>query len=91
MVRAKGLVPHRSLHSCSIGLPPAGKFHIDLDPSGLVFRNQAVQGTLVASLKDLDETLDFAARGKLSLKPTVVGLSKFNESVQKLKKGQVAG
>lgn len=29
--------------------------------------------------------------GKLRLEPTVVGLSKFNESVQKLKNGQVAG
>jgi len=29
--------------------------------------------------------------GKLHLEPTVVGLSKFNEAVQKLKNGQVAG
>lgn len=29
--------------------------------------------------------------GKLSLEATVVGRSKFNESVQKLKNGQVAG
>ncbi|KAK5021353.1 hypothetical protein LTS07_011096 [Exophiala sideris] len=64
-----------------IGLPPAGKFHIDLDPGALAFRNQAVKGTLVSSLADVDETLDFAKRG----------LSKFNESVQKLKNGQVAG
>ena len=64
---------------------------MDLDPSRLVFRNQTIKGTLVAGLQDIDETLDFAARGKLSLKPAVVGLSKFNESVQKLKKGQVAG
>jgi propanol-preferring alcohol dehydrogenase len=74
-----------------IGLPPAGKFHIDLDPSRLVFRNQSVKGTLVAGLADVDETLDFARRGKLRLEPTIVGLSKFNESVQKLKNGQVAG
>lgn len=74
-----------------IGLPPSGKHHIDLDPTQLVFRNQAIQGTLVASLRDIDETLEFAARGKLSLEATIVGLSKFNESVQKLKNGQVAG
>ena len=47
-----------------IGLPPAGKYHIDLDPTQLVFRNQSIQGTLVAGLQDIDETLDFAARGK---------------------------
>ena len=50
-----------------IGLPPAGKYHIDLDPTQLVFRNQSIQGTLVGSLKDIDETLDYAKRGKYSL------------------------
>jgi len=74
-----------------IGLPPAGKFHIDLDPTALIFRNQSIKGTLVSSLGDLDETLQFAARGKLHLEPTVVGLSKFNEYVQKLKNGEIAG
>lgn len=47
-----------------IGLPPAGKYHIDLDPTALVFRNQSLMGTLVASQEDVDETLDFAARGE---------------------------
>ena len=47
-----------------IGLPPAGSFHIDLDPSSLIFRNQSIKGTLVSSLGDLDETLEFAARSK---------------------------
>ena len=42
-------------------------------------------------MADVDETLDFAKRGKLRLKPTVVGLSQFNEAVQKLKRGEVAG
>ncbi|ORY71491.1 alcohol dehydrogenase 1 [Pseudomassariella vexata] len=74
-----------------IGLPPKGKFHIDLDPSKLVFRNQSVKGTLVSSLADIDATLEFAKRGKLRLEPTIVGISKFNESVQKLKNGQVVG
>jgi len=46
-----------------IGLPPAGKYHIDLDPTGLIFRNQSFKGTLVSSLGDLDETLQWAARG----------------------------
>jgi len=42
-------------------------------------------------MADVDETLQFAQRGKLRLKPTVVGLSKFNESCQALKNGKVAG
>lgn len=98
---------------CSIGLPPAGEYHIDVDPSRLAFMNQGVKGTLVSPLNDIDEALDFAkwgqhhpfhlnldiARansihwclGKLHLEPTVVGLSKWDESVQKLRAGQVAG
>lgn len=77
--------------STSIGLPPAGQFHIDLDPTQLSFKNQSIKGTLVSGMADVDATLDFARRGKLNLEATVVGLSKFNESVQKLRAGQVAG
>jgi len=57
----------------------------------MAFKNQSIRGTLVSGLADVDETLDFARRGLLKLEPTVVGLSQFNESVQKLKNGQVAG
>jgi propanol-preferring alcohol dehydrogenase len=81
---------------------------MDIAPASLIFRGQSVKGTLVSSLAEIDETLEFARRGmrsrrtkqvlstdmvlgKLRLEPTVVGLSKFNESVQKLKNGQVAG
>lgn len=46
-----------------IGLPPAGKFHIDLDPTVLCFRGQSIKGTLVSSLAEVDETLEFAKRG----------------------------
>ncbi|KAL1297537.1 hypothetical protein AAFC00_006109 [Neodothiora populina] len=74
-----------------IGLPPAGKWHMDIDPSRLAFKNQGVKGTLVSGMRDVDETLDFARRGLLNLSATIVGLSKFNESVMKLKEGKVAG
>ncbi|KPI36539.1 Alcohol dehydrogenase 1 [Cyphellophora attinorum] len=74
-----------------IGIPPQGKYHPDVDPSHMTAFNQHVVGTLVSSLEDINETLEFARRGLLALQPTVVGLSKFNESVQKLKRGQVAG
>ena len=46
-----------------IGLPPTGKFQINLDPSTLIFRNQSIEGTLVSCLGDVDESLDFAKRG----------------------------
>lgn len=48
---------------CSIGLPPKGQFHIDVDPNRLAFGNQSIKGTLVSPLGDIDETLNFARRG----------------------------
>jgi alcohol dehydrogenase, propanol-preferring len=74
-----------------IALPSAGQFNMTIPPAQLVFRNLQVKGTLVSSMGDVDETLEFAKRGKLRLKPEVVGLSKFNEAVQRLKEGKVAG
>jgi propanol-preferring alcohol dehydrogenase len=74
-----------------IALPSAGTFDMTIAPGRLIFRNWQVKGTLVSSMGDVDETLEFARRGKLRLKPEVVGLSKFNEAVQRLKNGKVAG
>lgn len=74
-----------------IGLPPAGTQHIDVDPNQMCFKKQSVQGTLVSSMADVDETLKFAQRGLLKPIYTVYPLSKFNEAVQKLKRGEVAG
>ncbi|OQU97516.1 hypothetical protein CLAIMM_03441 [Cladophialophora immunda] len=75
----------------SVGLPPKGRYHIDTDPTQLCLNNQSIKGTLSSSRKDIAETLDFAKRGKIHLEPVVVGMSKFNEAVQRLKNGQVAG
>ncbi|KAF2819311.1 hypothetical protein CC86DRAFT_460461 [Ophiobolus disseminans] len=74
-----------------IGLPPAGAYHIDLDPSAMCFKKQSVQGTLVSSMADVDATLKFAQRGLLKPIYTVFPLSQFNEAVQKLRRGEMAG
>lgn len=74
-----------------IGLPPAGSYHLDIDPTQLCFKKQGIQGTLVSSMSDVDKTLDFAKRGLLKPIYTVFPMSKFNEAVQKLKNGQIAG
>ncbi|KAJ4369300.1 chloride channel [Didymella sp. IMI 355093] len=74
-----------------IGLPPAGTQHIDVDPNQMCFKKQSIQGTLVSSMADVDKTLDFAKRGMLKPIYTVYPLSKFNEAVQKLKRGEIAG
>ncbi|KAF3041026.1 hypothetical protein E8E11_002636 [Didymella keratinophila] len=74
-----------------VGLPPAGTQHIDVDPNQMCFKKQSIQGTLVSSMADVDKTLDFAKRGLLKPIYTVYPLSKFNEAVQKLKRGEIAG
>ncbi|CAI6337277.1 unnamed protein product [Periconia digitata] len=74
-----------------IGLPPAGQFTIPVDPGQVCFKNQAVMGTLVSSMGDTDKTLDFAKRGLLKPIYTVYPLSKFDEAVQKLRRGEIAG
>ncbi|KAF2432009.1 alcohol dehydrogenase 1 [Tothia fuscella] len=74
-----------------IALPAAGTNNMTVVPAQMVFKNQSIKGTLVSNMADVQETLQFAKRGKLRLKPTVVGLSKFNEAVQDLKNGKVAG
>ncbi|EUC40522.1 hypothetical protein COCMIDRAFT_41157 [Bipolaris oryzae ATCC 44560] len=74
-----------------IGLPPAGTQLIHVDPSQMCYKKQAVQGTLVSSMADVDKTLDLAERGLLKPIYTVYPFSKFNEVVQKLSKGEIAG
>lgn len=74
-----------------IGLPPAGTLHIDVDPNALCFKKQSIQGTVVSSMADVDKTLDFARRGLLKPIYTVYPLSRFNEAVQKLRRGEIAG
>jgi hypothetical protein len=66
-----------------IALPSAGQFNVGifyffkvqsnlpqatLVPARLIFRNQSFKGTLVANMADVDETLQFAKRGKKFLK-----------------------
>ncbi|KAH6625683.1 chloride channel [Boeremia exigua] len=74
-----------------IGLPPAGTQHIDVDPNQMCFKKQSIHGTLVSSMADVDKTLDFAKRGLLKPIYTVYPLSKFDEAVQKLRRGEIAG
>ncbi|PVI06439.1 alcohol dehydrogenase 1 [Periconia macrospinosa] len=74
-----------------IGLPAAGGYGITVDPSQMAFKAQSVQGTLVSSMGDTDKTLQFAQRGLLKPICTVYPLSQFNEAVQKLRRGEIAG
>lgn len=74
-----------------IALPPKGEYPITVSGNELITKNKSIRGTMVSSLADVDKTLELAQQGKLRLQPEVVGLSKFNESIQRLKRGEVVG
>jgi propanol-preferring alcohol dehydrogenase len=74
-----------------IALPPAGTNQIANDPSAWVFNNLHIIGSLVGTMQDTASALDYAKRGLLKPISEVRGLSRFNESVQQLKRGEVTG
>lgn len=55
---------HQVIHDYSIGLPPQGRYHIDVDPTELCLKNHSIKGTLSGTLADITDTLDFAQRGQ---------------------------
>ena len=70
---------------------PAGLVNLGTDPNFFVFKNLSVIGTLVGTMKDTDAALDYASRGLLKPICEVRGMSAFPESVQQLRRGEVAG
>lgn len=47
----------------SIGLPPKGRFHMDVDPTQLVLLNQSIHGSFVGGKTDIEAALEFARKG----------------------------
>ena len=74
-----------------VALPPAGQVTLGNEPSTFVFNNLHIIGSLVGTMQDTASALDYAARGLLKPIHEVRGLSRFDESVQQLRKGQIAG
>nr|POE47466.1 alcohol dehydrogenase 2 [Quercus suber] len=75
----------------AIALPPAGQVTLGTDPNLLIFKNIHVIGTLVGTMQDTAATLDYARRGLLKQICEVRGMSQFAESVQQLRRGEIAG
>lgn len=75
----------------AIALPPAGTVTLGADPNFLSFKNLHIIGTLVGTMDDTAKALDYARRGLLKGVAEVRGLSRFDESVQALRRGEVAG
>lgn len=74
-----------------VALPPAGTNQIANDPSAWVFNNLHVIGSLVGTMQDTASCLDYAKRGLLQPMSEVRGLSRWNESIEQLRRGEVVG
>jgi propanol-preferring alcohol dehydrogenase len=75
----------------AIALPPAGTITLGTDPNFFSFKNLRIIGTLVGTMQDTAATLDYARRGLLKSICEVRGMSEMPESVQQLRRGEVAG
>lgn len=64
---------------------------IGADPSYFSFRNLKIMGSLVGTMSDTAMSLEYAQRGLLKQICEVRGMSQFPESVQQLKRGEIAG
>lgn len=74
-----------------IALPPAGEVQLGSEPSTWVFKNLHVIGTLVGTMQDTASCLEYAQRGLLKGVSEVRGRSQWAESVQQLRRGEIAG
>jgi alcohol dehydrogenase, propanol-preferring len=75
-----------------IGLPPADA-NVVLGTSPLMYAalKLTVTGSIVGDMQDAEAALQYARRGALTSICEVRGLSRFPESVQQLKRGEVPG
>ncbi|KAK3048886.1 hypothetical protein LTR09_009781 [Extremus antarcticus] len=74
-----------------IALPPAGTVQLGSEPSTFVFKNLHIIGSLVGTMQDTAACLEYARRGLLKPIHEVRGKSQWAESVQQLRRGEIAG
>ncbi|KAH6704001.1 chaperonin 10-like protein [Leptodontidium sp. MPI-SDFR-AT-0119] len=74
-----------------VALPPKDTVTVSGDPSHFAFRNLKVIGSLVGTMQDTAQALEYAQRGLLKQICEVRGLSEMPESVQQLRRGEIAG
>lgn len=70
------------------GLPP-GNFPLDI--FGMVLNGITVRGSIVGTRLDLQESIDFAARGKVKATIAVEKLENINDIFARMHKGQIEG
>ena len=72
-----------------VGLPDDGKFTVDTNL--MVFKGVTIKGNLLGSREDMDEVLQFLARGLIDIPIEIVGLSELPTAIQRLDNCQVKG
>ncbi len=70
------------------GLPPGG---FPLDIFGMVLNGITVRGSIVGTRLDLQESLDFAADGKVKATVQTARLEDINAIFDRMHKGQIEG
>lgn len=87
------LITYLHLKSTKTNTPSAAKgtTTISADPSLVAFRGIKIMGSLVGTMQDTAKSLEYAQRGLLKSICEVRGLSQMPESVQQLRRGEVAG
>jgi alcohol dehydrogenase, propanol-preferring len=70
------------------GLPP-GEFPVSI--FDVVLNGYTIRGSIVGTRLDLEESLAFAAHGKVKATIEILPLESINEVFTRLKKGQVNG
>lgn len=75
-----------------IGIPPNDANVIMGDaPLHMILKKTTIMGTVVGTMKDTAAALEYARRGLLHPIQEVRGVSAWPESVQQLRRGEVAG
>ncbi|HSD16274.1 MAG TPA: alcohol dehydrogenase AdhP [Thermomonas sp.] len=71
-----------------VGLPPGG---FPLDIFGIVLNGITVRGSIVGTRLDLQESLEFAAQGKVAATVATEKLENINEVFARMHKGEIEG
>jgi propanol-preferring alcohol dehydrogenase len=85
--QALGMMRRRGTVSL-VGLPP-GSFPLDI--FGMVLNGITVRGSIVGTRLDLQESLEFAARGKVAATVAAETLENINDIFDRMQKGEIEG
>ncbi|MBF6025456.1 alcohol dehydrogenase AdhP [Lysobacter niastensis] len=85
--QALGMLRRRGTMSL-VGLPP-GSFPLDI--FGMVLNGITVRGSIVGTRLDLQESLEFAAQGKVAATVAADKLENINDIFDRMRKGEIEG